>query len=1453
FDVSAGVRPKQVSKGTITIADKNPTTPEKPKAIKFNAPVITVAPPAAPTINAVVPTVTVPTVTPPTVTEPDLPPTISFTVSNPTITVPNLTAPSVAPISPPGTGNGDGTWIQKSGSVGVFHQVNVDGGKIDVNLNGSSFDMHIDGSKLVGEDSYNHSLTYYDTINGTPTNATSVTASGATTAPPLTFSMLGNTSYAAMKLVGGQKIDIDNTNINFTGTGPSSNDRWLFHTDGHNDYGDSTWVIGNGSNININGTKLIMYTAQYHGGAPTAGNVGFVNNGNITTSATGSSNYIWVTMAAGDYSGPNTGRTMYFDNRASGNITLNGTKDVFAVIDSESETYYSTPNGGFTVINDGKINLAGKEQTGITFGRDYPISEILLNKPITITGEKSTGIYFNHDIDLLGGQSRNKDTSNNVVTDISTSSTTTKKSILNVDITAGKQNSGLFFDADGKTFDVANSTINLSSADGSNAGIFVQNGTLNLNNSGNNNVNLIGGKDNVGIYVDNSGAGSKVATLNAEGKVNITGGTGGIGILSVGNPSTKVTATNKGTVTVSAPDNTGMVAAEKNGVAGEINQEGTVLVNTTKAIGVAATGAGSIANIKNGSKTTAGETTGKAGSAAGASGLYAADGGKVVSLSGATINSANGGIGAYASGATTGGTIDFNGSTINTNIRGLSFMADGKGTINFSGTTTGNIADYGTVFYLPPVNTPSSVTDTTNFNSTSSIVLAFTTMIQNHFSNLGNLHLNMTDKSNMVVTSYVSGNASDLTFNESTAFGSAGTPIISGNYKAFLLDKSNITVDVDSDLDSSSSGTAAAFRKLALSSSTITNNKNITGTESGLVAMAQEDITTGGWVNLKNSSGATINLSGDKSVAMYASNGKITNDGSITVGDKGVAIYGHNNGYGDTEISNTGKITVGSQSTGIYAKAYTSKDVKNSSSGVIEINGSQSSAMAFVPDALTGVSTVFENEGKILDNNSGSNNTGMFAKVAANNKLYTTKNSGTITLGDSSALSNPSVGMYTNATSAGTNQLTNTGKITVGNNGIGMYGFEEDTTGDVTAGNGGIGLYSQGGAVNIGSGSTTPKITVGDTNATAVFTTGNGQTVTSTNADYSIGSNSYGFINTGSGNTLNISGGSGTLADNGVFIYSNDTTGNITNSTKITSTGSKGYNYGVFSAGTVNNSGDITLTNGVGNVGVYAANNGNITNSGNITLGASTSADRSVGAIANVGTVNNTGNIVVNGQYGIGTYSSGSGSTVNNSGDITLTGDETIGNYGVAGSNINLNSGTVALTGNKSTGYYLDAGTGSTIASGAKINVTGEEANGVYANNGSTLTYSGDTTVDGDAAYGLIVDGNSNVNATGGTLTVKGTSGINGTSSAANTNRGSAALVVTSGSNLSGGGLDATADVTGENSVGVYSAGSLAMNSANISAYDSAVNFFTDGGTISVGNNGGTSTTLTGTGNNQGA
>jgi len=1439
FDVNAGVRPKQVSKGAITIADKNPIAPEQPKAILFKKPEISVVAPTPPSINATVLSITPPSVTGPTVNEPGLPPIISFVVSKPTITVPTLTTPTVATITPPSTGNDDSSWIYNettalkldeignsyyspSGggarNVGVISQQDMTGGKLTVTANGNNFTVNAKDITFTGRWGTNH-------------NASNVNSG------KLDFTVNSTNFLAAMKLVGGHTIKID-SDIEYTGTGSTDYKRWLFHTDGHNDNGQSTWVIGNGSTINISGDHLVMYTSQYH--SSSAGkNIGFVNKGTINES--GSDNFLWAAMSAGG----TTSRTMYFDNQ--GTITLGGTNSVFANVDSENT------GDGFSILNSNVLNISGKESTGIVFGKEYAKSEILLNKPITITGTDSTGIYFNRKVNLVGGETRSNSVGDNAVTDIPG---TTRESILNVDITEGTGNSGLFFDANGKTFDVPNATINLSSNDGSNAGIFVQDGIVNLAKD-RTNVNLIGGANNVGIYADN-GTNVHTAVLNAEGKVNITGGTGGIGILSTGNSTSGTTATNKGTVTITAKDNVGMVAANKTGttVTGEINQEGTVLVNAKESIGVAAVGTGAIANIKNGSITKAGDDAPAAGTASGASALFADDGGKVLAVTGATIESAKGGVGAYATSKTGGGagTIDFNGATINTKIRGLSFMADGTGSkINFSGNTTGNIDNYGTVFYLKPARTASSITDTANFNTTASILPAFTAMINNYFSNLNNLTLNMNDKSNMVVTSYISGNVSDLTFNDTTAFGGAGRPTINGDYKAFLLDKSNVTVDVDSDLDTTSTGSAAAYRRIALSNSTITNNnRKISGTQSGLVAMAQQDETTNGWVTLTNSSGASIELTGDKSVAIYGSNGKIVNAGDIKVGDNGVAIFGDNAGYGDSDISNTGTITIGSEATGIYAKNYMTKDVKNN--GAITINGSKSSGMAFAPGNLTGTTTVFENVVTIEDKNSGSNNTGMFAKKATSG-AYDTINSGTITLGDSSSLGNPSVGMYTNTSVTGTNPLKNIGTIKVGKNGIGLYGYEETTTGNITVGDSGIALYSQGGDVNIGSSTTNPTIKVGDTNATAVYTTGSGQTVTSTKASYDIGTGSYGFVNvnSGTGNTINISGGTATLKDNGLFIYSNDKNGTITNSNPISSTGTIGSNTGIYSTGTVTNSGDISFTGGTGNVGVYVIDNGTITNSGKINVGASTTANRSIGAVANTGTINNTGNIVVNGQYGLGLYSTGATSTIHNGANITLTGDETIGAYGANGSNINLTSGTIASTGNKTTGYYLGGGTASTIASGAKINVTGNEANGIYVNSGANLTYTGETKVTGDAAYGLIVDGSSTVNATGGKVTIGGTSGINGSSSGANSNRGAAGLVVKSGSTLSGNALDLTADVSGENSIGVYSAGSLAINSANVSAYDSAVNFFTEGGTLSIGNNGGTSTVLTGTGADKGA
>ena len=1489
FDVSAGVRPKQVSKGTITIADKNPITPEKPEAIRFNTPTISITAPASVSVTAAVPTVTAPTVTAPSPNVPTLPVALSFSPVTPTITAP--TAPTISLSTPPsilfngqGFGQPPGAAIYSSNIIMQNYGTYTPDAPINITINSASttwsggnvavsgggtgtltpgssstplnaFISHVDDRDVDVKGTYNVTSNKSDFPLFISLNPYEY---GDITAADKKFKLSGTLN---MKTAGaGTIVGIEHQLLagHGGGTQPIANVN----------SGKTTSILENSGNINmLEGKNMIgiMVDTEYFSDnynsyfkkKPETINSGTIAIGKDASESIGIDfGYFHYQPTSSDVNlkGPNT-------NVKVGNIVINGTKS-YAYRQKDYTTATNKGHGnspeyydamGTVDGSNGVITLNGSNNVGYSIAQGKSTGDPISNftsMQVTVDGKNNVGFLRNSDTSTINTNAITLNAAK-LGSTFNFGSTATggalirsdvNEVILDKDITVGatgKQNSLMQAGHNGKVTLASGKKITSTSADefyGMTAGNFTGAADSKKAVATNNGELNIGGNKSLGMAIDVDDEGINNGKINFSGtlgtgayntgtftsksgsEINISGqssiGAFNSGTLTI-NSGTKIQGTAKDTTgiygTKGTATNNGTITMTGASVKGLVTDKTGSIVNTG-AVAVTGKGAVGAASLEGTITTTGGSIT-----ADGTSGISLYTGGTAggtINATGGTIEAKNGAINVFAD----KGTINFKGATIKTGANSLAFMK-GNGTVDFTNPTTAYIDTDGTAFYIPLASAPSTVSYTP-FTGIGSI---------SGFNNLSNLTLNMSKNSNVAVVSYADAKVSDL---GGATISGLGT-ILGTDYNNYLLYKSQLTADPGT--------TYAQLKKIALSNSSIINNTTLSTSDNNVNLMAQENTDTLAWVNLINNK--TIELTGTNSLAMYASNGKIKNSAgaSITIGDTGTAIYGKNKGIGDTDIENSGDITVGQGSTAIYAEDYTTTGLENK--GTITLAGDNGIGMSYKPNLSS--ATTFENAGKIIS--TASKATGMFASKDKNSVQYTTLNSDTINLGKDG------VGMYTDASSTGTNPLTNTGKITVGDTGIGMYGFEEDTTGDVTAGNGGIGLYSQGGAVNIGSGSTTPTITVGNTNATAVFTTGSGQTVTSTNATYNIGDNSYGFVNTGSGNTLNISGGTAALTDNGVFIYSSDTTGNITSNTKITSTGSKGSNFGIFSAGTVNNIGDITLTNGVGNVGVYAINNGNITNSGNITLGASTSTDRSIGAIANVGTVNNTGNIVVNGQYGIGTYSSGSGSTVNNSGDITLTGDETIGNYGVAGSNINLNSGTVALTGNKSTGYYLDAGTGSTIASGAKINVTGEEANGVYANSGSTLTYNGDTTVDGDAAYGLIVDGGSNVNATGGTLTVKGTSGINGTSSGANANRGSAALVVTSGSNLSGGGLDVTADVAGENSVGVYSAGSLAMNSANISAYDSGVNFFTDGGTISVGNNGGTSTVVTGTGTNKGA
>ena len=131
FDVNAGIRPKQVVKGAITITEKNPVAIAQPEAIVFNSPTINIVPPSPVSVTATVPTVNAPNVTPPGVNVPSLPTALSFSPVTPSVTAP--TAPTVTvsnPLDLSFNGTGFGQWYTPSTnqgglSVENYHEYNT--------------------------------------------------------------------------------------------------------------------------------------------------------------------------------------------------------------------------------------------------------------------------------------------------------------------------------------------------------------------------------------------------------------------------------------------------------------------------------------------------------------------------------------------------------------------------------------------------------------------------------------------------------------------------------------------------------------------------------------------------------------------------------------------------------------------------------------------------------------------------------------------------------------------------------------------------------------------------------------------------------------------------------------------------------------------------------------------------------------------------------------------------------------------------------------------------------------------------------------------------------------------------------------------------------------------------------------------------------------------------------
>ena len=276
---------------------------------------------------------------------------------------------------------------------------------------------------------------------------------------------------------------------------------------------------------------------------------------------------------------------------------------------------------------------------------------------------------------------------------------------------------------------------------------------------------------------------------------------------------------------------------------------------------------------------------------------------------------------------------------------------------------------------------------------------------------------------------------------------------------------------------------------------------------------------------------------------------------------------------------------------------------------------------------------------------------------------------------------------------------------------------------------------------------------MGQNSAVGIYTAGTGQNVNVANGIImNIGSGSFGFANVGQGNHVTSNVNSVNLNDNSIYIYSRDNTGTVDNHTKLIANGTSGDNYGIYSAGTVNNYADMDLRSGLGNVGIYSTNGGTASNfGGTITVGASDTANSrySIGMAAGfvgdattpayTGNIVNEGTINVKGKDSIGMYGIGAGTTVYNgtapgsTATINLEAEGAMGIYLDEGAK-GFNYGTITTVGTPKKAVGVVVRKGAEFTNEGTININSAGGYAFFKAAGGTIKNYGVFNVSGGAA-----------------------------------------------------------------------------------------------------------------------
>ena len=521
-----------------------------------------------------------------------------------------------------------------------------------------------------------------------------------------------------------------------------------------------------------------------------------------------------------------------------------------------------------------------------------------------------------------------------------------------------------------------------------------------------------------------------------------------------------------------------------------------------------------------------------------------------------------------------------------------------------------------------------------------------------------------------------------------------------------------------------------------------------------------------------NKTNGTIEVGGKDSIGILGLSYRIDSKGSVVYEKFGTTGPSSPvNKLGTVDITSSGKITLdGDNSLGIYAKnnslnatgtnmdyakignAYTQATNK----GEITMSGKNAIGMITEGGVLTndtaGKITISGQEGVAMYGTYGSIDPAIVAAQGLTTDRLSAAlvNKGTLELADTTGTT-PIIGMFTNDADT---EIETSGTLNIGKKSYGIYGVSNSVTmsgGTINVGEDGVGIFATGSSdKRLTSGSDVVlqggTINVGDNQAVGVFIADDATnplktTVTNTGTNMTVGTNAFGYVvdsKTGTDLLLGTATNklTASLGPDSVYAYSNDKNGYVYSNTDITTTGGKSY--GLYTAGKTENYGNIDLTGGNGNVGIYSTGRSSAglgaTNYGTITVGgtdlvakeygigmATGYYNETTGAISNEGLIENRGTINVGKDNSIGMYAVGAGSKAINHGTIDISGKNATGMYIDQGAE-GINYGTIKSTGSAKGIKGVATVNGGYIKNYGTISITSPDGIGIYQDAASALS-----------------------------------------------------------------------------------------------------------------------------------